>query len=179
MIRILLVIGITGLLDLPFCTALAAAQGRPDGGFGLELVMSQSAGQPPNPADTGPDAHPRVTETDLRIAQRAKKILSSPSNWNRADTRTCPANAKTVSIYCALEKSTTELTGTFQHRGAAMQEARFVIDDIAPNRKNYHHRLMDYNNDSTTTFAGVQRFFRLLEGRIRERLKEENKPNSK
>jgi hypothetical protein len=45
-----------------------------------------------------------------------------------------------------------------------VQEARFLIDDIAPNRKNYHHRLMDYNNDPTTTFADVQKFFRLLDG---------------
>jgi hypothetical protein len=32
-----------------------------------------------------------------------------------------------------------------------MQEARFFIDDIAPNHSKYNHRLMDYNNDPTTT----------------------------
>jgi hypothetical protein len=66
------------------------------------------------------------------------------------------------------------VTGNFRHRSAAMQEARFVIDDIAPNRKTYNHRLMDYNNDPTTKFADVQKFFRLLQERITERLAKES-----
>jgi hypothetical protein len=65
-----------------------------------------------------------------------------------------------------LEEATKEVTGDFKHRGAAMQEARFVIDDIAPNHSKYNHRLMDYNNDPTTTWAGVQKFFKLLEARV-------------
>jgi hypothetical protein len=35
----------------------------------------------------------------------------------------------------ASEKATDELSGSFEHRGAAMQEARFVIDENARNRK--------------------------------------------
>jgi hypothetical protein len=53
-----------------------------------------------------------------------------------------------------------------------MQEVRFVIDDIAPNR-NYNHRLMDYNNDPTTTFADIQKVFALVETRIAARLRTE------
>lgn len=113
---------------------------------------------------------PPVTKADLGIVQRAREILDSPSKWNRADTRVCPATAKTFSLYCALEKATDEVSGKFAHRGAAMQEARFVIDDIAPNRKSYHHRLMDYNNDPTTTFADIQKVFLLMEERITKRL---------
>jgi len=120
-----------------------------------------------------PEARPPVTAADVRIAQRAAKILDSPEKWNRADTRVCPADAKTFSLYCALEKATDEVSGNFQHRSAAMQEARFVIDEIAPNRKTYHHRLMDYNNDPTTTFADIQKVFRLLQDHIRERLAKE------
>ena len=105
--------------------------------------------------------------------QRAREILNSPAKWNRADTRVCPATAKMFSLYCALEKATDEVAGDFKHRGAAMQEARFVIDDIAPNRKNYHHRLMGYNNDPTTTFADIQKVFRLMEERITKRLAEQ------
>jgi hypothetical protein len=121
-----------------------------------------------------PDARPPVTKADIRIVQRAKQILDSPAKWNRSDTRVCPAEAKRFSLYCALEKATDEVTGNFQHRSAAMQEARFVIDDIAPNRKNYKHRLMDYNNDPTTTFADIQKVFQLLEDRIAERLTKES-----
>jgi len=51
-----------------------------------------------------------------------------------------------------------------------MQEARFVIEEIAPNVKDYEHRLRDYNNDPTTTFAGVQNFFDVLEDHVAKRL---------
>jgi hypothetical protein len=117
-----------------------------------------------------PDSRPPVTKADLQIVERAKEILSSPDKWNRADTRECPTTATRFSIYCALEKATDEVSGNFQHRGAAMQEARFVIDDTAPNAKKYSHRLMDYNNDPTTTFADLQNFFRALEDRIAKRI---------
>jgi hypothetical protein len=69
-----------------------------------------------------------------------------------------PSDAKTFSMYCVLEKATVEVTGSCEHRGAAMQEVRFVIEDLAPNH-NYEHRLMNYNNDPTTTFTDVQRDF--------------------
>jgi len=48
--------------------------------------------------------------------------------------------------------------------------------EIAPNRRNYNHRLMDYSNDPTTALADIQKFFGLLENRIGMRLREE--PNS-
>ena len=137
------------------------------------LPMKCFAGQTGSSSDD-PEAKPPVSKADVQIVQRARKILDSQSKWNRADTRVCEANAKTFSLYCALEKATDEVTGKFEHRSAAMQEARFVIDEIAPNRKNYDHRLMDYNNDPTTTFADIQKFFRLLEDRINIRLREES-----
>jgi hypothetical protein len=117
---------------------------------------------------------PPVTKGDIEIVKRARKILNSSAKWNRADTRNCPASEKTFSLYCALEKATEEVSKHFEHRGAAMQEARFVIDDLAPNR-NYEHRLMGYNNDPTTTFADIQKVFSLLEARIAERLSTEQK----
>jgi len=117
-----------------------------------------------------PDARPPVTQADLKIVQRAREILDSPAKWNRADNRVCPADARTFSLYCALEKATTDVDGKFEHRGAAMQEARFVVEELAPG-KNYHHRLMGYNNDSATTFADVGKFFDRLESRISARLR--------
>ena len=132
-----------------------------------QWLAGQAAG-----GDDNPDARPPVTKVDVRIVQRARQILNSPSEWNRDDTRACPADAKTFSLYCALEKATNEVGGKFEHRAAVMQEARFVIDDIAPHRKYYHHRLMDYNNDPMTTFADVQKFFWLLKDRISTRLRD-------
>jgi hypothetical protein len=118
------------------------------------------------------NARPPVATSDLQIVKRAREILDSPAKWNRADNRECPAGAKTFSLYCALEMATTEVSGKAEHRGAALQEARFVIDEIAVNR-NYEHRLMNYNNDPTTTFADIQEVFNIVERLIALRLKTE------
>jgi hypothetical protein len=116
------------------------------------------------------NARPLVTQVDLQIVKRAREILNSESKWNRADNRVCPAEAKTVSLYCALQIATVEIGGKAEHRGAALQEARFVIDEIAADR-NYEHRLMNYNNDPTTAFADVQEVLRITESLITLRLK--------
>ena len=121
------------------------------------------------PADS-PDANPPVGPDDVRIVHRASEILNSPSKWNRKDNRQCPATEKTYSLYCALEKATREISNHFEHRGSAMQQARFVIDEDLAKGNHYHHRLMDYNNDPKTTFANVQRFFSLLEQRIQKQI---------
>lgn len=140
----------------------------------LAVIVSVQAQTPSQPKTTADDSQvrPPVTAADLQIAKKAQKILDSPSKWNRADTRVCPPDAKIFSLYCALEEATLEVAGQFEHRGAAMQEARFVIDEIAPNR-NYDHRLMGYNNDPFTSFADIQKVLHLLENRITQRLKEE------
>ena len=142
--------------------------------FALLMVAAVHSQTTPDTAPGHPESRPPVTKQDLQIVERAQEILSSPGKWNRSDNRICPTDATTFSLYCALEMATKEITGQFEHRGAAMQEARFVIDDIAPNRKNYHHRLMDYNNDPATTFADVRRFFQLLQERVTQRLQEES-----
>jgi len=138
------------------------------------VVAQTASDNTAKPPDEDPEVRPPVTKADLKIIQRAREILDSPSKWNRADTRDCPAEAQTFSLYCALEKATDEVSGNFKHRGAAMQEARFVVDEIAPNRKNYEHRLMDYNNDPTTTFGDIQKVLGLAEARIAKRLIEES-----
>ncbi len=116
-----------------------------------------------------------MSKDDLRIVSRARQFLDSPSKWNRSDNRKCPATQSTYSLYCALEKATEQVSDKFEHRGAAMQEARFVIDDVLAVGNHYEHRLMDYNNDPKTTFADVQKFFSLLEERIKKRLAEQSR----
>jgi hypothetical protein len=66
--------------------------------------------------------------------------------------------------------ATVEVDGKAEHRGAALQEARFVIDEIARDR-NYEHRLMNYNNDPTTSFSDIQEVLRITESLIMLRLK--------
>jgi L-ascorbate metabolism protein UlaG (beta-lactamase superfamily) len=129
-----------------------------------------------NPKFSGPPlANPPVSETDIRIVQRAREILDTPARWNRADNRECPATQSTYSLYCSLEKATEEISGKFEHTGAAMQQARLVIREVLAPSAQYDHLLMDFNNDSKTTFADVQRFFTLVEERIQKRLEAEHR----
>jgi hypothetical protein len=136
------------------------------------LPAAAGADSPATPAVAAddPDARPPVTQGDLQIVKRARQLLDSPTKWNRADNRKCPQDAKTFSVYCALQGATIEVGKKFEHRGAALQEMRFVIDEIAATR-NYDHRLMDYNNDPTTSFADVQEVLRITESLISLRLK--------
>ena len=136
----------------------------------LLIVGVLSFGAQNSNVGDSPDANPPVTRDDIHIVLRAREILSSPAKWNRADNRKCAANATTYSLYCALEQATKEISGTFEHRGAVMQQARFVIDEDLAKGNHYDHRLMDYNNDPKTTFADVQTFFALLKKRIEKRL---------
>ena len=135
----------------------------------LVLCVVAVRAQGSKPSDSS-NVDPPVTEVDLRIVHRAQEILNSPSKWNRADNRQCPATQQTYSLYCALEKATVELTGKFEHRGAVMQQARFAIDGVLAKGNHYEHRLMNYNNDPKTTFADVQKFFEVVEQRIEDRL---------
>ena len=138
----------------------------------LPLTMAAMLLVAPRIQVDDPEVHPPVTQDDVRILVRAQQILNSPAKWNRNDNRNCPAEEKQFSLYCAVEKATDEVTGQFAHREAAMQEARFVVDEIAANRPNYHHRLMDYNNDPTTTFADIQRVLKTAEANVEKKLAE-------
>jgi len=129
---------------------------------GKPEVVDPNAPGPPKP-------RPPITADDLRIVRRARAILSSEAVWNRADTRECPPDRKTFSLYCALEKATQEVTGGFEHRGLVMEEARAAIDEIT-HQKDYDHRLMGYNNDPTTTFADIQKVLAATEERISRKL---------
>lgn len=78
----------------------------------------------------------------MRILERADAILSSDAVWNRADTRECPAGETTFSLFCALHDACVEVLGHYEHRRAALQEVRFVIDERV--RKDYEHQAPRY-----------------------------------
>jgi hypothetical protein len=110
-----------------------------------------------------------VTGEDLRILIRANEILSSPSVWNRHDTRECHDTDKTWSLFCALEKASREVLKEYRHREVALQEVRFAIEDVTDGRE-FEHRLMDYNNLPDTQFADVKRVLTIATHRVRIRL---------
>jgi len=111
-----------------------------------------------------PAASGALTKTDLQVVKRVRKLLDSPSKWNRADTP-CVATAKTVSLLCAFEKAEREVTGSSED-GGAIHEARAMISELDPNRSKYKSRLADYNADPAVTFAHLQTFLTRLENRI-------------
>jgi len=95
---------------------------------------------------------------DRDIVLRARQLLATDAVWNRADNRRCPPAATTLSIYCAMERATIDVTGAFHHRRPALQVVRTIVDERTAGRP-YQHRLMDYNNDTTTTMADVRSLF--------------------
>jgi hypothetical protein len=96
---------------------------------------------------------------DQKVVREAAATLSTEASWNRADNRKCPAGATTWSIYCAMEKATIDVTGGFQHRRPAMEVVREIVEERTATR-NYHHHLMDYNNDPATRLSDVQSVFK-------------------
>lgn len=124
-----------------------------------------------NPANgNARPAGPPVTENDLHVIARTREILDTPEKWNHSDTANCTADATTFSLFCALQKASTEVTGSFDNRGAAVQEVRFAIDDLVGNSKHYNSRLTDFNNDSSTTFENIQAVLRTSENSLTEKM---------
>jgi hypothetical protein len=110
-----------------------------------------------------------VTEEDLRILQRADKILSSAAVWNRHDTRMCSPADRTWSLFCALEKASLDVLGEYRHREVALQEVRFAVED-ATKGQDFEHRLMDYNNLPSTRFEDIKRVLKAATDRVAARL---------
>ena len=114
---------------------------------------------------------------DVAIIQKAASILSSGRVWNRSDNRKCPPDATTLSIYCAMEKATLEVTGGFHHRRPALEAVRAIVDRRTQGRP-YHHRLMDYNNDPSTRLSDVQSLFAETLAKIQHALQPTATPHS-
>ena len=110
-----------------------------------------------------------ATKEDLRILERASQILSSAAVWNRRDTRECHPGDRTWSLFCALEKASREVLTEYRHREVALQEVRFAIEDVTDGRE-FSHRLMDYNNLSSTEFADIKRVLTIATHRVRIKL---------
>jgi len=100
------------------------------------------------------DPSPPVTESDLLIIQKSISLLKDEKNWNRADDRECKDDFENqkYSLFCALQKASIEITGSYDHRKAVLQMIRKTIVDIYP-KKVLEHRLRDFNNLPETTHA--------------------------
>ncbi len=111
-----------------------------------------------------------ATWRDVKILKRATQILSGENKWDQHDTRVCPSKQKTYSLYCALYHASLDVHSKFDHRAAALEETRRTVEQFTQN-KTYEHRLMNYNNDTSTTFADIKKVLATTEARLIQRLK--------
>lgn len=118
-----------------------------------------------------------VTAQDEQILLRAEEFLKDESQWNRQDERWCVDDENTGkrSLFCALHQATVEVLGEYNHRQAALEYVRLAIMELTPNAA-YGHRLMDYNNDPTTTHADIQRVLDTALAEIRSKMAEKGLP---
>lgn len=124
-------------------------------------------------ADVIMSAHDRIVDaSDLAILDHALVLMTTDSQWNRADTRQCdPADTK-VTLFCALQKASMEVLGQYEHRRAALQEVRFAVEEATVGRQ-YEHRLRDFNNDPHTTLADLRSVIAVARQRVAARLRDE------
>lgn len=110
-----------------------------------------------------------VDEKDIRIIDRARQRLSSERVWNRADNRKCRTGDIKVSLFCALQFASRDVTGEYRHRRTALEEVRFALEDATKDRQ-YDHRLMEFNNDRRTTLPDVWAILSTARARLAQRL---------
>lgn len=134
---------------------------------GLSTAAERST---PRRASTAEELQAQTpTMDDLRLLQRADELLSSPTRWDRHDTRICLPSATSLSLYCALQKASLELFNEYGHRAIALEEVRFAIEDVTDGRK-FSHRLKDFNNLPSTEFRDVKTVLTIAIHRVRKRL---------
>jgi hypothetical protein len=156
------------LAGLSFCLALVACAGHSS-----SVRPSSAQDHVVGPAVAHVDASGEerhdlpATDDDVRILEGADAILSSEAVWNRVDTRECLEGAIQVSLFCALQKAAVNVLGKYDHRRAALQEVRFVIEEYG---KEYEHRLMGFNNDPSRTFGDIKHVLKSAKERVQKRL---------
>jgi hypothetical protein len=115
------------------------------------------------------DRDQSVSVTDVEILDKANALLVSESDWNRKDTRECPPDAQTLSLFCALHEASIEVLGSYDHRRVALQEVRFAIEEVSGGR-DFEHRLMDFNNLPATTFSDIKKVLAMARAKVAARL---------
>ena len=124
---------------------------------GLELLWHERRNQP-------------VTVEDLRILEKADALLKDESAWNPKDDRQCDDDKASGkwSLSCALDVACIEVIGHDDHTRAALQEVRFVVEEVTAGRQ-FEGRLMGFNNLPETRFEDIKRVLRLARDRVAAR----------
>jgi hypothetical protein len=126
---------------------------------GLQLLWLERRNQP-------------VTVEDLRILEKADAFLKDESAWNRHDDRQCDDDKASGkwSLSCALDVACIQVLGRYDHTRAALQEVRFVVEEVTGGRQ-FEGRLMGFNNLPETRFEDIKRVLRVAKERVAARQK--------
>ncbi len=113
----------------------------------------------------------RVTSDDVRVLERADKMLATPASWNRHDDRICTPRVSKWSLFCALQDAAREIFGEERYRAVAIQEVRFTVEDrMKRDDVAILHRLTDYNNLPSTSFSDIKDVLKVTTERVAARL---------
>ena len=90
-----------------------------------------------------------VSDVDLAIIEKARKILESQDQRNLNGDRNCDDDlaSNRFSVFCALYIASIEIDGVYRHRRPAIQAARDSLWENFPGE--YAHMLRDINNDKS------------------------------
>jgi hypothetical protein len=121
-------------------------------------------------ADALLESRSRIADQrDIQIIDRARRLLGSERTWNRRDTRQCVTGETRLSLFCALQVASREVTGEYRHRRTALQEVRFAVEAATEGRQ-YDHRLMEFNNDPRTRLSDIWAVLSAARARLVQRL---------
>jgi hypothetical protein len=86
---------------------------------------------------------------DIKIIERAEKLMNNGKNWNRHDNRVCDnrGDVNQWSLFCALHQASIDVVSEYRHIRPAMKAIRNAIQNINPAKK-YAHLLQDFNNEA-------------------------------
>ncbi|MDJ0655093.1 MAG: hypothetical protein QNJ40_13105 [Xanthomonadales bacterium] len=94
------------------------------------------------------------TPADVQILKRTLSLLSLEENWLPGDDRDCARQQKQRSVYCALVKASTEVSGEFRVRSASVRKLLWAIGQVKPD-SGYRVPLRDFSNDPTVGLEQV------------------------
>jgi len=114
-----------------------------------------------------------VSQVDLDILTRADHLLSSERVWEKGHPEDC-SDAQKMDLFCALEKASVDVMGKYVHRQPALQEVRFVIDDIYKSRWS-KHRLIDFNSHQDTSFEDIKSVLNKAISTVRYKISHDNR----
>jgi hypothetical protein len=116
------------------------------------------------------DRQVRPTASDIAILERAKQLLPNEAMWNKNDTRQCPPGQTKISLFCALNQATVEISGGVHYRQPAAQAVREVLNTV-DSRRIKTHRIMDFNNHPDTTLAEIHAILDTAKTRVQKDLR--------